>query len=469
MPDMNGKLLNQSANEKRILTRSVVGGIVGNVLEWYDFALFGYFAPIIGEQFFPARSPTVSLMGALGVFAAAYVMRPIGGLVFGYIGDRYGRKSALLLSVLLMAIPTTLLGLLPTYDQIGVTAGVLLVLVRLVQGVSVGGELIGSICFVTESAPVGRRGFFGSWSLWSSTAGVMLGSLVAMLVQDVLTPAQAANWGWRVPFIAGSLIAVAALWMRSGLLETPDFEKNKNEGKLDENPLAEVVRTRPTQIASVGCLVVLCGGGFYMLFVWWPTLLSKLLDPPVPHALLANTLSMIVVMVVIPYAGALSDVVGRRPVLVASSLGIALSAVPLFLLVDHGTFLSTFAAQLVFAILIGFFTGPIPATMVELFPVRTRFSGMAIGYNLSLCIFGGTAPLVATWLVHRSNMIVDAAAYLSFLAIVSFMASLALPSRPVVTKDRLTAKAQRIEMLRQHIQRLERRIEIERKANATAP
>ncbi|MFC1611720.1 MFS transporter [Myxococcota bacterium] len=449
------------------MTRGLVGGIIGNVLEWYDFAVFGYFAPIIGKQFFPSDDPNASLLGALGVFAAAYVMRPIGGAFFGYIGDRHGRKSALLLSVLLMAVPTTLIGVLPTHAQIGAAAGVLLALLRLLQGLSVGGELVGSISFITETSPPKQRGFIGSWALASSTGGVMLGSLVASLVHHGLSPDAAASWGWRLPFLVGSLIAAGSLWMRTVLQETPDFERVKKTGSIDRNPVAEVIKAMPIRIFHVAALVVLAGGGFYLLFVWWPTLLSKLMTPPVPHALIVNTLSMMVLMAIIPSAGALSDVIGRRRVLVGSAIGIVLVAFPLFLLVDHGTFAAALAAQLLFALFMGGFTGPLPATMVEMFPARMRFSGIAVGYNLSLCIFGGTTPLVATWLVLKNGSILAAACYLSFLATVSLVAAICLPQQRTNDVQKDTTKTERIEFLRQHIQRLENRIHKQKKDHSS--
>ena len=406
------------------LTRNTIGGVIGNVLEWYDFAVFGYFAPIIGAHFFPAENQLASLLNAFGVFAAGYLVRPLGGLIFGYVGDRMGRKQALQWSVLLMAIPTTMLGLLPTYAQIGVTASALLVILRLLQGLSVGGELIGSMSFITEIAPANRRGLFGSWTLFSATCGVMLGSAVATAAHWFLEPAALASWGWRLPFMAGLLVGGIGLWMRKGMAETPDFQRLKDSGHVDKNPLVEAIQSMPTQIIRVGAMVVLMGGGFYMLFVWWPTYLTKIVNPPVPHALMVNTIAMAALMTLIPVAGWLSDLVGRKTVIVTSLAGFVLAGWPLFVLTDHGTFLSALCAQLVFALLLAGIQGPMPAAMVEMFPTRTRLSGIGLGYNISLAVFGGTAPLVSTWLVARTGNIVAPAYYLIFLASVSLVAAL---------------------------------------------
>lgn len=414
------------SNPPAHLKRNTIGGVIGNVLEWYDFAVFGYFAPIIGAHFFPAESQLASLINAFGVFAAGYLMRPLGGLIFGYIGDRMGRKQALQWSVLLMAIPTTMLGLLPTYAQIGVAASVLLVVLRLFQGLSVGGELIGSMSFITEIAPVNRRGLFGSWTLFSATCGVMLGSAVAAAAHWLLEPAALASWGWRLPFMAGLLVGGIGLWMRKGMAETPEFQQLKESGRVDKNPLLEAIQSTPTQIIRVGAMVALMGGGFYMLFVWWPTYLTKIVTPPVPHALVVNTIAMAVLMTLIPVAGWLSDRVGRKTVIVTSLMGFVLAGWPLFVLTDHGTFLAALCAQLAFALLLAGLQGPMPAAMVEMFPARTRLSGIGVGYNVSLAVFGGTAPLVSTWLVARTGDIVAPAYYLIFLAAVSLMAALGL-------------------------------------------
>lgn len=408
------------------LGKNTLSGIVGNVLEWYDFALFGYFTPLFGELFFPSSNKLVSLLSAFGVFAGAYFMRPFGGMVFGYIGDRFGRKKALQISVMMMAVPTSLIGLLPTHAQIGGAAAVLLVLLRLVQGLSVGGELVASISYLTEIAPAHRRGFIGSWVQSSSICGVMFGSLVAMFAHNSLSPSDLQAWGWRLPFMAGLAIGGVALWMRQGLEETPVFEKIRNTGNIAQNPVKNVIVTMPGRIFHVAALVMLSGGGFYILFVWWPTLLSGLVDPPIRDALRANTLSMFVLMLLVPIGGWLSDIYGRVPVLVASSLGLAIAAHPLFVMVGQGTFAAALTAQLVFVVFMAGFTGPIPATLFEMFPSRTRFSGIALGYNISLCAFGGTAPLVCTWIISRTGDISAPALYLSFLAIVSLLASVAL-------------------------------------------
>ncbi len=405
------------------LRRNTIGGVIGNVLEWYDFAVFGFFAPVIGTQFFPSEDRFVSLLCAFGVFAGAYLVRPLGGMLFGHIGDLMGRKKALQVSVLMMAVSTTMMGLLPTHASIGVAAPVLLVLLRLVQGLSVGGELVGSISFITEIAPPGRRGLFGSLVLCSVTAGIMLGSAVAVAAHSFLDPAALEAWGWRIPFLAGFGMGVFALWMREGMVETPHFEQTRRDGDFSRNPVAEVIRVMPGRLFHVVALVVLEAGGFYMLFVWWPTFLTDILHPPVKHALLANMIAMLVLTALIPVAGWLSDRVDRGLVLGIASAGIAVAAYPLFLLTTHGSFAAVLAAQSIFAVLMSGVAGPLSSMMAEMFPTRVRFSGIAIAYNIPMALFGGTAPLVCTWLVIHTGSVFAPAYYLIGLAIITAIAA----------------------------------------------
>lgn len=414
------------SSHKSDIKKNITGGIIGNVLEWYDFAVFGYFAPIIGAHFFPSNNPIASLLSAFGVFAAGYFARPLGGVIFGRIGDRFGRKTALQASIMLMAIPTFLISLLPTYTTIGLIAPVLLIILRLLQGLSVGGELIGSMCFTTEIAPSDKRGFWGSFAQCSSIGGVLLGSLVSAIIHGLLTPAALASWGWRIPFIAGLGIGIFGLWMRKELTETSDFESTKESGNLSPSPVLDVITKMPGRIFHAAMLVMLSGGGFYLLFVWWPAFLSSVVFPPVKQALSINVISMSVLMTVIPVSGWLSDKYGTRPLHIISALGIAIASYPLFVLVSHATFSSALVAQLIFAVILGIFIGPVPVTLSRMFPSHLRYSGMGLGYNISLSLFGGTAPFIATWLIFKFNSIGVVAYYLIFMATISLISSFRL-------------------------------------------
>ena len=418
-----------SPAQTRARTKNILGGVVGNALEWYDFAIFGFLAPIIGDKFFPSDDPLDSLLSTFSVFAAAYLVRPIGGMIFGYIGDHYGRMKALQLSVMMMAIPTFLIGVLPTHDQIGWLAPFLLVVLRVAQGLSVGGELIGSIAFVAETAPTKERGFFSSWTFASCYGGMMLGALTAVGLGAYMGDAAMEDWGWRLPFLSGIFIGLLGIWMARALEETPTFEKMKAEGKIGGNPLREALQEVPGRIFHAAMLVILVGGGFYILFVWWPTMLSRFIHPHVPHALALNTFALILLVILIPFTGRLCDKIGRKPILVWSCAALTLLTWPLFMLASQGTFFAALVSQLCFTVIMAFYLGPVPAALVEMFPPRVRYSAIGLGYNLSLCIFGGTAPFFATWLVKNYHSIAAPALYLVVLSALNLVAALNLPDK----------------------------------------
>ena len=403
--------------------RSTAAGIIGNVLEWYDFAIFAFLAPVIGARFFSPGDPVASLLQVFAVFAVGYLVRPLGGALFGHVGARYGRRPALIGSVVLMAVSTTLLGLLPTHAAIGLWAPVFLVTVRLLQGLSVGGELIGSIVWLAELAPARRRGLFTSWATLSATAGMLLGSGVGTLLQATLSHSEIAAFGWRLPFLAGAVLGGVAFWLRRGLEESPAFIVARVAAVLDKHPVRAALRQQPWAIAHLCTLLPLFAGGFYMLFVWMPTYLGRLVVPPVENSLLMNTVAMAVLIALIPLGGLASDHLGRRRVLLATSVAFLLLAVPLFLLLNSGEPFLILGALLAAAVLMAFLQGTIPATMVELFPGHIRSSAAGLGYNLAVGVIGGTTPLLCTWLIERSGSMLAPAFYLMLLSAVSAVAA----------------------------------------------
>jgi MHS family proline/betaine transporter-like MFS transporter len=408
------------------LTKTVAAGAIGNVLEWYDFGLFGFFAPVISQLFFPSHDELASLVGTYGVYATGFLMRPLGGVVFGYIGDRMGRKRALELSVLLMAVPTTLMALLPTYAQAGVGAALLLTLFRLLQGLSVGGEYIGSMSFLSEHAPPGRRAFLGSFSSSSVILGSLLGSGVAALLTGLLTEADLLAWGWRLPFLGGIVIGLVGLWLRSGVDESPSFLAARLKGGLADNPIKSAMRQNLGPIAVTLGLTGISAVGFYLPFVWLPTWLARINQPPLDQskALTASTIALVALLILTPLTALLADRVGKKPMFLASAIGYAVLTYPLFLLLKTGTYSAAVLAGLVFAACNSLYSGCMAATMVELFPTRTRYSGVAIGYNTGQAILGGTAPLIATGLIGLSGNNLLPAVYLIICSVMAGIASL---------------------------------------------
>lgn len=396
--------------------RIILAGVVGNMMEWYDFAIYGYFAQIIGQQFFPSKDPVASLIAAFGVFAVGFLMRPFGGLVFGSIGDRISRKAALTFSAIAMAIPTFLIGLLPGYAEVGVAASVLIVLLRLVQGLSVGGECTTSVVFLVEGAAPDQRGLMGSWSSFGAIAGLLLGSAVGAILASLLSPAALQSWGWRIPFLLGLAVGLVGFYIRHSL---PEMVGNFSVRRPTTSPVAEAFRGEWRTMLKVAGFNVIIAVGFYMVLVYVATYLQQVVHVEAAQALDINTISMVVLLLMIPVAGGLSDRIGRKPLLLAAAVGLLVGSWPLFWLMHHPNFVLQLLSQSGFAVLIGLFVGTSPATMAETFPAHVRCTALSLGYNLCLGILGGTTPMVATYLIARSHDDLSPAFYLMAAAAVS--------------------------------------------------
>jgi len=414
---------NSAVHESHLPWRLIIAGTAGNVMEWYDFAVYGYFAATIGQQFFPSDDPTTSLIAAFGVFAAGFLMRPLGGVVFGHIGDRVARKTALTISVLAMAIPTFLIGLLPGYSVLGPTAAVVLVVLRLIQGLSVGGEYTTSIVFLVESSGRRHHGFAGSWSGFGATAGILLGSAVGALITTVLPPEDIHQWGWRLPFLLGLGVGITGLYVRKNL---PDPPREKSDASRHPN-LLSVVRGHWRTILRIAGVCVVLGVSFYLTFVYLVTYMQQVGGMAEGGALDINTINMAILLAIMPTAGWLSDRIGRKPLLLGAVTGMLILAWPLFWMVDHESALLSFLGQLGFTILIGLMA-VVPVLMVEHTPPAVRCTVVALGYNLSLGLLGGTAPMVATWLIGETQNPLAPAFYLMAAAAISLVVILRMPN-----------------------------------------
>jgi MHS family proline/betaine transporter-like MFS transporter len=402
-------------------TRTViVAGAIGNVLEWYDFAIYGYFATAIGRTFFPKEDPVAQVLSAFGIFAVGYLMRPVGGALVGYIGDKLGRRAALTFSVTAMAIPTFLVGILPGYQVLGMAAPFLLTVLRMIQGLSVGGEYTTSIVFMVEHAPPNRRGLIGAMGCCGAVGGILLGSATGALLSSILPAENMQAWGWRIPFVLGLVVGLAGFFLRRHLAEGAIPQA------AGHSPLKETVRNHGWLLVRLAGLSAFNAVGFYLLFVYIVSWL-QLADGIAPaHALEINSLSMLVLLPCMIAMGALSDRLGRKPMLLAATAIAFASAVPLFMLLHNDQRLYVQLGQLGFVLSIGMFLGTQPTLMVEEVPAAVRCTAIALGYNVTLGIVGGLSPLVATWLVARTAdqlapafMIMIAAA-VSFLAVLSF-------------------------------------------------
>ena len=411
---------------KRARRRSILAGAYGNAIEWYDFALYGYFAPVIAKLFFPEADAVASFLATFGVFAVGFVVRPLGGALFGVMADRLGRRRALLASVILMALPTCAMGLLPSYQTAGELAPLLLVLVRLLQGLAVGGEFTGSISYLVEFAPPKRRGLFGSWSMCSCFTGILLGSATAALMTSLLAPEALQAWGWRLPFLAGALLGLLGFLLRRGMAESPAFQEAAAEGTLTEHPIRQVFAQEKKHLFLVIGLLWVNAVCQYYLFTFFTTYIHHYGGLSLAQTLQINSLCMAVITLCLPLFGALSDRVGRRPVLIAGSLGFLLLTWPLLAMMTSGHYAEILIAQLVFALFVAARSGPIPATLVEAFPTRVRATALSLGYNINFAIFGGTAPMIATWLIDATGKTLAPAWYLMPVALVSIVVSLVM-------------------------------------------
>jgi MHS family proline/betaine transporter-like MFS transporter len=383
----------------------VIAGLIGNVLEWYDFSVYGYFAVSIGRHFFPSEDPTTSLLAAFGVFAAGFLMRPVGAVLFGHIGDNWSRERALSLSVLAMAVPTFLIGVIPDYQQIGVTASVLLVLLRLAQGISVGGEYTTSIVFVVERSLPQRRGFMGTWCLFGTCAGTLLGSAIATLLTSVLPRDVMRAWGWRLPFIFGLAIGIVGLYIRRDLERDAKSIAPDRPGAIEglRESFLGALKTQRLAILKVIGLKATSAVGFYTLFVYMTVYYTRIVQIPKSDALAINTIALAAMLVMIPGAGALSDWVGRKPLLLAGAVGMLVFSLPLFQLLRSPKFAVILTGQLCFTVILCLFFGAEPAATAEAFPGRVRCSSAAISHNICFAVLGGTAPMVATYLIVRTQ------------------------------------------------------------------
>lgn len=407
-----------------VTPRMVAAGALGNLLEWYDFAAYGFLAGVFAKNFFPSTSPFVGLISAFGIFAASFLMRPLGAIIFGHMGDRYGRRLALYVSAGMMTVSTVVIGLLPTYAQIGVLAPVLLLILRLLQGVSIGGEYTTAAIFLGESTHPRRRGLITSFASMGGTGGTLLGSAVAALTASLLTTEQLLSWGWRVPFLLGVVLGGFTLFLRSAVTEEPTARAEHAEA-----PLVEAFRLEWRNILRSIALNAMLGAGFYLIFVYLTTYMHQVDGMPERQALQVNTISMVALLVFVFLFSTLTDVVGRKVVVVAGLVGLLVFSWPLFALIASGDPMLAQWGQIGFALLIGAYAGPMPVVLVEMFEHRTRCSALSVSYNIAMGLAGGTAPMVAVYLVNRTHDDMAPAYYLMVLAAISLAAALTMKDR----------------------------------------
>lgn len=410
---------------KNSLRKILLPTIIGNALEWYDFGLYGYFAAIIASLFFPTGNHFLSLIKTFGVFAAGFLMRPLGAIIFGHFGDRIGRKKMLAYSVIIMAISTTSIGLLPTHAEIGIWAGILLTICRLLQGFSGGGEYPGSVVFLVEHASVEQRGLWGSLSLFGSGMGFLLGSLLSAVILWLFADTKYYDMAWRIPFLLGSVLGVLGLYLRLHMPETPAFIQLEKRGIFYRFPLMQAFRTQKIAMFKAVFLVFSPLMASYLLFVYLPSYLTLYLNIPLKNTLLTSSVGWLVVILLYPIFGILSDYLGRRLILLAGALTLCLTIYPLFLALQQASFAMVLLVQAAFGFLLAFYYAAVPTVLAEMFDLGSRYSAVAFSQNFA-AVLGGTSPIVVTYLIHSSHNIAAPSFYLIFSGLLMLLAILFL-------------------------------------------
>ena len=411
-----------SATMRRVITAAAIG----NFVEWFDFAIYGFLATIIAKQFFPHEDPQAALLETFAVFAVAFALRPLGGLFFGRLGDRIGRKLTLAFTILLMAAATTVVGLLPTHAQAGLWAAVGLTLARCVQGFSAGGEYAGACAYVMEHSPPGRRATLGAFLPVSTFSAFAAAAVVAFALDAILGKDAMAEWGWRVPFIAAAPLGLIGMYLRSRLDESPTFDAQRPAVHQHHAPIAEALRSHGGVIACLSTFIAVTALSFYTFTTYFATYLQVVGGMTRSQSLLVTVVALCAAVLLCPLAGRYADAVGRRRTMMTVSGLVLLTVYPSFVLAQQGSLVLAIVGvtmQALAAVLSGVVT---VVLLSESFPTRIRYTASAMAYNLAYTVFGGTAPLMATWLIGATGNRLAPAIYLMVVAVLALFGGLRL-------------------------------------------
>ena len=397
--------------------RQIVAAVIGNALEWYDFVVYGFLTVIIARLFFPGQSEYASLLLAMATFGVGFFMRPVGAIVLGVYADRKGRKAALQLIIGLMTLSIAMIAFAPPYAAIGAGAPLIILAARLLQGFATGGEFASATSFLVESAPSHRRGFYGSLQMVGQSLAALCGAVAGTLITRGLAPEQIDSWGWRLPFLFGLIIGPVGLYIRRYLEETEAFLESR--ARPVTNPLRTVVAQNGRGLAVTFGLVI-CGTiSYYVVLVYMPTFAKTQLGIPLTDAFVAQVIGLVCLTVAIPLCGALSDRIGRKPVLMAATIAYFVLLYPMFDWVQSSPSFDRLAImQGILCSLVGVFLGPISTAIAEQFPTGVRSTGLAIAYNFAVMLFGGFAQFIVTWLIRETGSTLAPAYYVMFGAVV---------------------------------------------------
>jgi MHS family proline/betaine transporter-like MFS transporter len=394
------------------ILKSVISSSIGNVLEWYEYALYAYFSTVISRLFFPTDDAFVSMILTFSTFAVGLAARPIGGIIFGYIGDLYSRKKMLTFTMLLMSLPTICIGLLPTYETIGIAAPIFLILLRITQGIALGGEFGASCVYLYESVPQNKRGFYGCLALTSVGTGLVLSACTILLVESFVSQEAIYSFAWRIPFfisVAGSLLA---FYMRTHLLESPDFVEVQEHRNLVKNPFMHMMRFHKSTLLSLFGIFLTTQISFFVVFIFGKTMMTDFLGYDSHTAAKFNLLTMVAYTIATVVCGYFADKINKRYIILAGAIGIGLAIYPFINALNGGSSMSI----LVISLLLGAFIGMTEATLnpivAESFPTNIRATSVAFCWNFTSIAFGGLSPLISMWLIHNAGGVNSVAYYL---------------------------------------------------------
>ena len=397
---------------KNIVIKSILSSSIGNVLEWYEYTLYAYFATVISSLFFPVNNPYVSMMMTFATFAVGLAARPIGGIIFGYIGDKFSRKKMLTLTMLLMSIPTICIGLLPTYEQIGITAPIVLIILRILQGIALGGEFGASCVYLYESVPPGKRGFFGCMALTGVGSGLVLSSCTIFIVESLATTDAIYSFAWRIPFFISVFGAMIGFYMRRTLLETEDFILAKHNSELITNPLMEMLKNHKSTLFNLFAIFFTTQVSFFIVFIFGKTMMINFLNYDAHVAGKFNLFTVMSYTVATVFFGYLSDKVDKRYIIILGTIGILLAAYPFILSLKVGISSSILLLSILMGALIGMTEGTLNPLTAESFPTNIRATSVAFCWNFTSVAFGGIAPIISMWLIEHFGGVDSVAYYL---------------------------------------------------------
>lgn len=410
------------------LRKAVFGGSAGVFVEFFDYGIYGFLASTITVVFFPPEAATAGLIMTWGIFALTFLIRPLGGLIIGAVADKVGRRSALVISLTLMTVATTAIGLLPTYAAVGIFAPILLLLCRLVQGFSAGGEVASAYSFVAENAPDHRRGFYTSLPQFGSYTAMLCGTGLGVALATLLPDGALEGWAWRIAFLIAAPLGILGFWIRRSLNDTVTFLQAQGDGETTANPISATVRdaSNVKRIVKAICLALLNSSGYYILFNYMPSYLEKEVGMAKSDSLIVTLVAVLIMLIGIPTTGALSDRVGRKKVLIGSAAACAALVIPCYALIAQGHLGTAMVGAMIMAAAFCGHAAVLNVTLAELFPTKIRGTGYSLGYNLSTAVFGGAGPLVMTSLIAATSVTAIPAYYVMITAVGTGIAALTI-------------------------------------------